>query len=742
MPSRSVRGWRRRRALVWVTIVSVGAGAGIASFTHRSDANGPVVNGYEQPTLADTAYSIPAGALFVSLSGSDSNPGTQAAPFATVSKALTIAPNGATIVLRGGTYRESLMMKKSVTLQAYPHEQPWVVGSDPVTGFAPSGSAWARSWTSSLCHSCYSTQVIDPAYPAAGLPDQVFFDGTPLAQVPARSALGRGKFYYDGSQHLLYLGSDPTGHAVEVTARATVLLITSAATGAAVKGIGFAHAGATYDSSAGAMVQNSAPNARFDRDTFAWSASRGLNVYAANTVVTNSLMLYSGSNGFHAHLANGLVFQNNRVAYSNAEHFSITPSPYASEGGAKITHSWNTVFTGNVFDGNGANGLWFDVACTNTVIANNSIVRSAGHGLAYEVSGNATIAGNLIADNAREGMKISGVSHAEIWNNTVVGNGWSQLAVYEDPRHDNNPVDNAAGITFDTANVHVGNNAFVADSGATRAVFESFDISSPKHLTTGQMMPADHHNVWSRQTAITPSVLLNWSSTLTSMSRFSTLATAQSGTGREAASIAADNAPLSALFTDAAHDNYSPALGSPLRQAGGTLPSAVAAAMGVNATNVKRGAPHPPAIGGTGGGTPTTTTTVPVTTTVPSSTTTAPPSTTTTTPAGLPALSIDNVSVTAPATGTDTKLTFTITLSQAAASSVSVDYSTTDGTAVAVRDYDARAGSATFLPGVLTRHIVVTVHGNATSGTRTFFANLSAVVGATITSGHGTATIN
>lgn len=47
---------------------------------------------------------IPAGALYVSEAGSDSNPGTQAQPWRTLEHASATAPAGATVVLRAGTY--------------------------------------------------------------------------------------------------------------------------------------------------------------------------------------------------------------------------------------------------------------------------------------------------------------------------------------------------------------------------------------------------------------------------------------------------------------------------------------------------------------------------------------------------------------------------------------------------------------------------------------------------------------
>src|SRR4051812_29908891 len=83
-----------------------------------------------RPAGAIKRSDIPANALWVANGGSDTNPGTSTAPFATIHKALAIAPAGATVVVRGGTYRESLgPIKRKVTLEAYPGEQASVKGS-------------------------------------------------------------------------------------------------------------------------------------------------------------------------------------------------------------------------------------------------------------------------------------------------------------------------------------------------------------------------------------------------------------------------------------------------------------------------------------------------------------------------------------------------------------------------------------------------------------------------------------
>jgi hypothetical protein len=76
-----------------------------------------------------SALSGPASAVeyYVSPGGSDSNPGTEAAPFATPNAALRAAAAGDTIILRGGTYTggEVRVETPNVTIKSYPGE--WAV---------------------------------------------------------------------------------------------------------------------------------------------------------------------------------------------------------------------------------------------------------------------------------------------------------------------------------------------------------------------------------------------------------------------------------------------------------------------------------------------------------------------------------------------------------------------------------------------------------------------------------------
>ena len=75
------------------------------------------------PTPAATNPSVPVnGALYVSTSGSDNNPGTIARPLRTIGKAAAVAPAGTTVIIRGGTYAGFDVTRSGLTFTSYSGE--------------------------------------------------------------------------------------------------------------------------------------------------------------------------------------------------------------------------------------------------------------------------------------------------------------------------------------------------------------------------------------------------------------------------------------------------------------------------------------------------------------------------------------------------------------------------------------------------------------------------------------------
>src|SRR6185503_17667195 len=109
-------------------------------------------------------------------------------------------------------------------------------------------------------------------------------------------------------------------------------------------------------------------------------------------------------------------------------------------------------------------------------------------------------------------------------------------------------------------------------------------------------------------------------------------------------------------------------------------------------------------------------------------------------PAGLPSLSIGNVTVTEG--GATVNAVFTVSLTPATGQTVTVNYATANGTATAGADYTAVSGTLTFPPNTPSQLVVVPVTGDLVDEpTENFFVNLSSPTNATVADGQGVGTI-
>ena len=107
--------------------------------TNDSGGYSVIVNnayGAATSAVATLTVSVPStnGDWFVSPTGNDANPGTLAAPFATLTKAISVVQAGQTIMMRGGTYLPNSTIRFTnsgtanarIQLLAYPGETPYL----------------------------------------------------------------------------------------------------------------------------------------------------------------------------------------------------------------------------------------------------------------------------------------------------------------------------------------------------------------------------------------------------------------------------------------------------------------------------------------------------------------------------------------------------------------------------------------------------------------------------------------
>jgi len=164
---------------------------------HAEKPHGERLN--KKYAVADTDYPVPqSNVLWVSPEGDDGAAGAQNAPLKSVAAAAKKATDGTTIVLKSGVYREPhfSITKSNVTLQAAPHAEVWLKGSDVVgaSRWKKDGKVWKVTGDfQNFCHVC--TVNPDPRVDGmAAFPEQVFIDDQPLKQVDSKDKVGPGTF--------------------------------------------------------------------------------------------------------------------------------------------------------------------------------------------------------------------------------------------------------------------------------------------------------------------------------------------------------------------------------------------------------------------------------------------------------------------------------------------------------------------------------------------------------------------
>ncbi|UCG58812.1 MAG: right-handed parallel beta-helix repeat-containing protein, partial [Phycisphaerales bacterium] len=87
--------------------------------------------------LMSMATAASAGTCYVATDGSDENPGSEAEPLRTIQKAAGAARAGDTIIVRGGVYHETVVLRfsgrqgKPIVLKNYPGERPVIQPGEP-----------------------------------------------------------------------------------------------------------------------------------------------------------------------------------------------------------------------------------------------------------------------------------------------------------------------------------------------------------------------------------------------------------------------------------------------------------------------------------------------------------------------------------------------------------------------------------------------------------------------------------
>ena len=521
-----------------LTLTGLNATAASAA-TRPSAAAGAV-------SVGSASYAVPSGAKFVSPSGSNSASGSSSSPWRSLAHAVAHAPSGSTVVLRRGTYHESVSVPsgKKLTIQAYPGEAVWMDGSKTVSSWRTDGDDWrldgwtprfdtSSSYTSgSSGSSAEYFRFIDPAYPMASHPEQLFVDGAAQRQVKYRSQVVPGTFFVDRTNSRLYMGTNPSGREVRASYLTTALSVSGS--GSVVRGIGVRR----YATSLPLMgtVRVLASSVMLENVHVADNATQGIFVNKTGVTLRKVTSQRNGSMGVQAVYADGIKVEGSRIGDNNVERWNMAPAA----GGLKITRSRGLTFKNNVFSGNHGTGLWMDESSYDAKIIGNDMTGNASHGSSFEISSNAIFADNLVAKNKSQGLKINNAANVQVWNNTVVGNGGRPIWLVQDSRlasntstygHDPRRPNPDPTVTWVLKNLSVHNNVFSGTSSSNKTLLQLQDDALDR--TAGSIGITTNGNAYHRPSTSSPNYGTIWASGQTNPYVFTTLSKFRSATGQE-----------------------------------------------------------------------------------------------------------------------------------------------------------------------------------------------------------------
>ena len=380
-----------------------------------------------------------------SAAAADANPGSEAKPWKTLSRAAGVVEPGDTVLIDSGVYREQLKLDKSgfadrpIRFAALPGAQVVLSGADRVTGWKPDdasavsadgGRIYVVDWPYSFIGwSPHNAHPDDDEHRLIGRAEQVFVFGYPLRQVLDKSKLARGTFFVDLLAKRLYAESTDNRDLSEpdalVEASSRDVVLDCAGAFVTVRGIRIRYAAN--------RAQEGAAIFRGERDVvenclFEWTNGAGATFLGPDQVVRDCTFSENGQLGFGANRAHRLLVTGCQIRGNNAKGFSRG----WEAGGDKLVLCRGAVLDHCVFADNRGNGIWFDIGNEDCQVRNCLIEDNEDAGIFDEISFGLKAHDNVIVGNgfagtpgswgAAAGICLSSSPGSIIERNLIIGN--------------------------------------------------------------------------------------------------------------------------------------------------------------------------------------------------------------------------------------------------------------------------------------------------------------------------------
>jgi hypothetical protein len=302
-----------------------------------------------------------------------------------------------------GVYRESITLNNAITLDGSAGAE--VRGSDDWSTGGISGNTWSGTgpWTSSLSVTNFTRNDFpDTEYYDTTLGknlEQVFIDGVAQLRVLATPTAGQFNLGGTGGRRVI-LGSNPSGHLVEVTMRNTWGEANAA--GLVVRNVVFKHVASSPNTTRGFGVYSVSNMAQtYQGCTFADAHGTGLEISGAT--VSGCTFNNCGNIGLGINGSNNTVNSNTFDNCGNGGYRSFTGLAQAGTIKAAAVH--NTSYANNTITNSGGPAIWHDISCDGITIGPGNRISNTGNSgdpgapaISWEISGS-TSAPSRIHDN-------------------------------------------------------------------------------------------------------------------------------------------------------------------------------------------------------------------------------------------------------------------------------------------------------------------------------------------------------
>jgi hypothetical protein len=336
-------------------------------------------------------YTIPSGAIEIK-------------PGSNVQSIISGAAEGATFVMRAGTYRiGGIAPRNNQTILAETPGSVILNGSRLVTPTAE-GPYWVvtgQTQQGQVHGEC------DSGHPRCAYPEDLFVDDVPQLHVASISAVGPGKWFFDYNADKVYMGSNPAGHRVEISVYRNAIF--SGATGVTVRGI----VAEKYASPAQmGAIGDQFPSSNWTVTDSEFRLNHGVGLMATGGwKVQRNKFHHNGQLGVRAEFGSNILIEGNEI-YANAGWAGFNAGWEA--GAAKFLHTDGLTVRNNNSHHNNGIGLWTDLDNIRTVYEGNTVAWNDSFGILHEISYDAKIRNNVVQNNGHPACFDQGMFCAQI----------------------------------------------------------------------------------------------------------------------------------------------------------------------------------------------------------------------------------------------------------------------------------------------------------------------------------------